>query len=506
MANLSAATSEHSPLLRRSSSEAGPDAASQVVEDNEKKTTRSPFFIIALLFASMAMTQLSVSFVGPAFSQIEEGVICRRHHPDTANPAHDPRCKDNEVQADLSMLRGLEFSFSIAPAILLSLVYGIAADKYGRRPMLRLAGLGIMVIFPLDLLVFWFSDTLDIRLIWLVAVIATAIGGGISILEALILTIASDVSTPKQRTNIFFYFGASTVATPLLGNPLAYLAMEKGGPWLTSCIGCACNVAAFLLILAVPETINVKNVPDQDVTNSSASLPTNDASYLRLRWDEAILSAKNALKCLRAVVWDNKKLSLILISTLFTKIGAYVNLILLQYIAKRFSLSWAEANLAISIKYFTKLILTVLILPLVSEAVLRMTGSSLRRDLLLSRYCILITVVSTFGIGTTSSATVLYALLVPFSLIEGYSAAIKTLLTQLTNDGETAILFSTIAVLENIGLLLAGPGFAAAFRLGLQWGEGWSGLPLLLAALVFSVATIIVFSVKLDAEDVPTLD
>lgn len=141
---------------------------------------------------------------------------------------------------------------------------------------------------------------------------------------------------------VFFYISAILVGTPLIGHPVAYLAM-KWGPWFSSYLSITCYVIAFLFTLGVPETMNIANLhKSSPETNGTIdeNLPTeNVPSYTKL-----LSSVSDGLTSLRVLVWDNKKLGIILFSTLLIRIGATVNPMLMQYIAKRFSMRWAEVR------------------------------------------------------------------------------------------------------------------------------------------------------------------
>lgn len=140
------------------------------------------------------------------------------------------------------------------------------------------------------------------------------------------------------------------------------------------------------------------------------------------------------------------------------------------------------------------------ILPFISQILLRAQVSPLAKDLLLARYCIVVTVIGTFGIALAATPAVLLACLVPFAFLEGFNASVKSLLAQLAGSDRTAILFTAVGVLENIGVLLAGPAIAGSFTVGLRWGEQWYGLPFMVAGLMFGVAAIMIIGVRISSQ------
>lgn len=74
-------------------------------------------------------------------SQILEGILCRQYHGAT-DPTSDPRCKDERVQGELSIILSMKATFELLPTVIFSIPYGLAADIYGRKPVLMIATLG----------------------------------------------------------------------------------------------------------------------------------------------------------------------------------------------------------------------------------------------------------------------------------------------------------------------------------------------------------------------------
>lgn len=151
-----------------------------------------------------------------------------------------------------------------------------------------------------------------------------------------------------------------------------------------------------------------------------------------------------------------------------------------------------------TIKYLTKLILVLFILPLISQLLLQARVSALAKDLLIARCCIVVTAIGTFGIALAATPAMLFTFLVPFAFLEGFNASVKSLLAQLAGDSQTAILFTAVGALESLGTIIALPAMASIFSVGLRWGEEWYGLAFMLAGLMFSITAVIVLGVRLD--------
>jgi membrane protein YqaA with SNARE-associated domain len=90
--------------------------------------------------------------------------------------------------------------------------------------------------------------------------------------------------------------------------------------------------------------------------------------------------------------------------------------------------------------------------------------------------------------------------LIVYTLGTGFPPIIRSLVTFLVEShhesktSDIARLYALISVLEGIGSLLAGPGMAWAFQLG----ERWLGLPYGLAAMLFAIALVTVFTTKIN--------
>ena len=105
--------------------------------------------------------------------------------------------------------------------------------------------------------------------------------------------------------------------------------------------------------------------------------------------------------------------------------------------------------------------------------------------------------VGSFGIGFSSTSPMLVVTLMIYSLGYGYDSTLRSLLVVLAGEQHTAMLFTAISVLQNIGMLIAGPLMAWTFRVGLNWGGVWIGLPFIATGCLFSCAACILFGVRL---------
>lgn len=133
-----AASSERTPLLP-------PGAHHGEIPPLRRLGIALPYLLVFLAF------EISVSLVAIPISPIQEAIICRKHYADVVSA--DPRCKNEIVQSELSMLKGWEVTFGLIPGMVTVVPYGIAADKYGRRLVLGLSLLGLTLSQAADIII-----------------------------------------------------------------------------------------------------------------------------------------------------------------------------------------------------------------------------------------------------------------------------------------------------------------------------------------------------------------
>ncbi|KAJ6035795.1 MFS transporter [Penicillium herquei] len=277
------------------------------------------------------------------------------------------------------------------------------------------------------------------------------------------------------------------IACQLIGAPLAYLAMGRSA-WFTISLGLFCLIASFIGSLISSETLGIKTrtPPARGDSTCNESLPgtgndTAGGSHHRL---EVITLIKEARESLCQLFGENKRLGLFLVTVLFTNLGTYMPLMTLmlnQYATKKFPWSWSEAGLLSSVSAGVKLLLILVILPRLSRVMLyKFALTPLSKNLIIVRSSIVFLIAGTFTIGVASHPSMLLAGLVVHALGWGYGPALRDLLALLTRDDQIGLLFTVMGILDNIGMLIAGPLMTAAFRLGLAWGVpglGYHSLP-----------------------------
>lgn len=132
---------EHSE--RHCSGSAAQDERERLISpvlDNRSNKVKSYPIIIRCFFLSICM-EISNVLVTIPLNQILESIICHRTFSDLSNGT-DPRCKNENVQRELSFIRGWQLTFDVIPGLLTAMLYGLAAKRCGRQFILALSVLG----------------------------------------------------------------------------------------------------------------------------------------------------------------------------------------------------------------------------------------------------------------------------------------------------------------------------------------------------------------------------
>lgn len=179
--------------------------------------------LVAVCMLLILLLELGAYLASIPLTQVLEETICRAFHPPpTPAPAPgDPRCKGNDVQTELSLIRGWQSTLDYIPSLLTAVPYGFLADRRGRELVLRLSLIGITLASGFLVLICMhhvptyqygvvtrrITDTARLgslpevfppRATWASAIF-TFIGGGPAVFNAMVFTIAADIVSEEQR-------------------------------------------------------------------------------------------------------------------------------------------------------------------------------------------------------------------------------------------------------------------------------------------------------------------
>lgn len=127
----------------------------------------------------------------------------------------------------------------------------------------------------------------------------------------------------------------------MIGGPIAYPLMQIS-QWYTAYAGLFAMVLTLAATLCIPETLHFKGAPATEHAEQSPETSTT----IETTYNHTLKLWQNTSRVMKSLVFEDKRLGLILISLMFTTIGTYSQYMLLQYISKRYGLSWAEVSLS----------------------------------------------------------------------------------------------------------------------------------------------------------------
>ncbi|OAA55358.1 Major facilitator superfamily domain, general substrate transporter [Akanthomyces lecanii RCEF 1005] len=386
--------------------------------------------------------ELGSGALNAPFMQLLEDAICRKRY---GGGSQYDGCDAMPIQSEIAHLVGWATTFKLIPTILLSVPFGLLADKLGRKLTLSLSLLGVMLTVVWQVVVVYFADTIDLRWIWACGVFAI-IGGGNAVLTATIYAIVNDVSTPEDR---------------------------------------------LLVAMFMPETKpdTAKLAAGNDATADDEVVPSS--SYGRLR-----RGSRESIALLRHQLFGDIFLSVALFTAIFTTMGKTVLIVLMQYAAKRFHWKWEEANLLNGLILLVGIIMMTIILPMLDKFLRKRRGMTLlKKDIWLVRLSFLALFIGSLTIGASPTPGLLIIGLVIYGLGSANEPSMRGLIAQAAGD-RAATVFTTMTALELLGQAGASPAMAGLLSVGMGWGGFWRALPFLVASLIFFLASMVYWLVS----------
>jgi len=496
---------EESPLLPNTRPSVQRSEPSFIAQTHSPRT-----IILILLFAIFTVEIGSALTVMPAM-RIFEDIICHRFFENVKGGGHiglsdnidEMVCKDEDaVQKELAIVAGgLELTSAI-PAIFFAFPYGLLADRIGRKKTFGLAILGIILSSAWIVMIIWWWKIFPLRLIWL-GPIFRAVGGGDSVAAAAIYAIAADVTTEANRSNTFLLLTCGGLTASMIGPTIAAFLMQRS-PWIPLLLGLVVIILGVLLIMFVPETLHLRvrtgvvepvNPPEIDPINIETPSTNEETSFRSQVKDQVRNAYRNVYESTEAL----HSAPVILLSLAFGlhKVTGLAMDVVLRYISKRFHWKLSDVSFLLSMRAFINLILLLLILPGLSNLLLRIHLTSRGKDLLIARVSIVLLAGGGLIIAASPTIGLTISGLIIFTLGMGFFAICRSLVTSCVDQQHVARLYAALAVIEACGSFAAAPLFAALYNVGLNWKGAWIGLPFYGLTIMCGFAAIGVYLVRL---------
>ncbi|KAF5576061.1 hypothetical protein FPANT_11115 [Fusarium pseudoanthophilum] len=468
---------ERTALLSPQSEE--PSSEPRPIESLNTHRTRCswPWIYVVLLCIVLAViSDVGESLYAAPRVRLFESVACTRHYL-----RHDPSlvdrdgsvperlCKIDPVQDKVASVVGWQYFFDAIPAILLPIPYGYVADLRG----------------------LWLSSLFFI------------IGGGPTTGTTLLTTVVADVVPAEVRSTVFFYRFCTDLIADLIVPPITSMLMHKN-TWIPLLLAVAFQGLSVILALGLPETLPVveSKRSGEDANDISPDCSISEQAEIPSKSDGKWGSWLTRNKDSFDFVIKDRVLSSLVFTFLISKIGRQATNILFQYVSKRYGWTLAQAGFLISLRAGVNIALFTVILPLIATYAL-VSWSATSRDLWIGKTSIILLVLGSLIIFLSETSVGMIIGLIISTLGSGFAPTMRSLATSLVESrhpnatSDIGRLYALISVAEGIGSLVAGPGMALAFRVGMSWGQVWLGLPFGFAAFLFALVSTIVFSVKI---------
>ncbi|KGO47973.1 Major facilitator superfamily domain, general substrate transporter [Penicillium expansum] len=287
---------------------------------------------VVLLCGGAVLFDLSNNLGEVAEVAILEDIVCRDYYAKSAVNTFisaAERCKIEPIQTEIALLNGWRETFETIPAILLAVPYGMLADWIGYRPVALLAFFGSAMSSNWSRVVFWFYPTLPTRALWFSA-LWQVLGGGPQVVTSLSFSAVASITPAQKRTTVFSHMTAVILATELIAPPVGAALMKKN-PWIPFLASSVIAATSIIWALLFFPAIQTQAKP--------TSTPSYDQPPVR-NW-----YASGRIRDLYEQLSRNKNAALVVVSFFVTLVGTHAFALLLQYISKRFHVSYAEAIL-----------------------------------------------------------------------------------------------------------------------------------------------------------------
>ncbi|KAI1385432.1 MFS general substrate transporter [Hypoxylon trugodes] len=466
-------------------------------------TAHKPGAVLALLCLIIFAGSTADAFKQIPMTRIFEDILCHEYYgktPVSSEPIDEALCKDDVIQSRLAyLLAGLE-ALTSGMSCLVALLWGIVADRVGRKPVYAASSIGMIIHLLITMIVGWFSDTLSPRLLW-----TASIGhllGGAPVMTATIYSILSDVIPESNRAISFMRIHVSSLVGNLVSPALASLMMSSTGPWPVMLVTLILWILATAMVALIPETFHRKltdDNADDDTQSHHNSFKTRAYQGLNQLRDSLFIVTKRSV----ALV--------ICICILSFPVIMCTLQFMIQFISKRYHIPLAKTGYVQSIYGVAHIVAVLSVVPFVSSLVVKPTlpkwlrvSDEKTRDLVLVRWSFAASMIGTFVLSIAPSLPVFVAGLLIMSLGSGSASFIKSIGASHVDTEHRSRLFTIIGLSEMASNIWSTPALAALFTLGMRLGGQSIGLPYLgvsFICLVMLVLSLFVQPATTDSTD-----
>ncbi|KAF3035648.1 hypothetical protein E8E12_000603 [Didymella heteroderae] len=461
------------------------------------RKTKPWVVMVILAFALVAIIDLG-AFLGEApRTRVFEANIClgyyRQIDPSVIGEHGtivEKLCKVDAVQQKMAMIFGWQEMFDAIPSIFLAIPFGVLADKVGRKWIFTASLMGLQLNSAWVLGICYFRD-LPLQLTWLSSAFYL-IGGGPIVAAAIGITMISDIAPPEKRTTIFLYLTASVLIAEIVA-PIMSAKLMEVGDWYPLVLALIFQQCGVILAVFFPETLHMREQsrPAEIIARPVQVHAKNHAFSPK----QQIRHFQDAFEFLKS----DRTLALVVFTFMANRLGRQGMTLLVRYASKRYQWEIKQAAYLLSFRAATNLAAVAIFLPLTNYVLLNYVRLPAHwADLWIARGSIVLTAISFLVIGLAAHPALLIVGLLVYNMGTGYNAAMRSVSIHVVggqSSPDIGKLMSTIAIVESLGALVAGPLLNQLFQWGMGLGSAWLGLPFLVAMFVFAGLAFVTFKI-----------
>nr|RBQ90591.1 hypothetical protein FVER53263_09940 [Fusarium verticillioides] len=515
MDNVQHGVSESTPLLQPNLNYDAPNRSlPKLSKGDEWRTAWQHHFSqwSALYVCSLLILLVDVpNFLSevPKLRMLELG-LCRDYYAatdpsvigrDGSVPEH--LCKVHEIQSALAKMRGILGMIEGIPGLILAIPYGVLADSKGRRLVTGLSLLGFVLRDIWAFTALFFHRVFPVRAVY-AAPAFLVLGGGSTVISPMIMAIIAAAIPEESRTRAFFWVQVVLLITELIAPPLGAVLMNALGPHFAFLTAVPLEALAFVVLGFIPNTRASVSVLSNDMETTEADQSQSHSSQCEEATSDPVSFKERALQTLSHIshniqhgvhtLGSHKSLLVGLLALVVAKMARPMLELILQYMSVRFGWPLAKTAFLLSIQAAGQILLFAVVLPQVNIWLIRRMKTSSAANLALARVSILLLAVGSLCMGLAAAVPAFVIAFLGYTLGNGFSSALRSLLTTMVHGDHLSLLFTAIAVFEGISTIGASPLLGLSFSVGLDIGGIAVSLPFFVASILYALAAALLVS------------
>ncbi|KAF4337200.1 major facilitator superfamily transporter [Fusarium beomiforme] len=434
----------------------------------------------------------------PKLRMLELG-LCRDYYAanDPSVIGHDGSvpehlCRVSEIQSSLAKMRGILGMIEGIPGLILAIPYGLLADSKGRRLVTGLSLLGFVLRDIWAFTVLYFHQMFSIRAVY-AAPAFLVLGGGSTVISPMIMAIIAAAIPEASRTRAFFWAQVVLLITELIAPPLGAVLMKVLGPHFAFLVAVPLEALAFVVLGFIPNTSSSSSSPDE--YEEGREEQENEAAIDRISCTKrAFLAVSHLTENVQSGVLTlgtQKSLLTGLLALVVAKMARPMLELILQYMSVRFGWPLGKTAFLLSIQAAGQILLFAAVLPQLNLWLLNRMKASSAANLVLTRVSIIFLAAGALFMGLATSVPAFIIAFFGYTLGNGFSSALRSLLTTMVHPDHLSLLFTAIAVFEGISTIGASPLLGLSFSIGLDVGGIAISLPFFIASILYALAAML---------------